>query len=304
MAIGQQLLPPVDGQARPFPGTVSEGEALIRCQQGAHPWISRNELFAGLAVLCLANGISGRVTVAVIQDGIVTALLATFNISVIVWGACAIGISFLLRGPVQPIRAWDRMAAGWVLAAILVPIGPLSWLALVGLGLYILRGSPRSSSLHRGACILLAMTVPMFWGRLVFAMLSDVILQGDAILVGWLVGTPRLGNTIQFPDGSGYLWIAPGCSSLANISLVILCWVTFTKVLDRPSSLQDVGWCLAGCAAVVVINVVRISLIGFYPERYDLIHGPIGLTVASWAIFAVTVGICLLGVRRDLPTRA
>lgn len=294
MSVGRQLSPPADG----------DREALFWRQQGTRSPLSRNELFAGLAFLCFANGISGSVIFTVMQDGITAALLSTFNISVIVWSACAIGISFLQREPGQPIRASDRVIASGVLAVILVPVGPLSWLALAGLASHILRGSPRSSFLHRGACILLAMTIPMFWGRLLFAMLSDTILQGDAILVGWLVGTHRLGNTVQFADGSGYLWIAPACSSLANISLAILCWVMFAKVVDRPGSLQDLGWCMAGCIAVVVINVVRISLIGFYPERYELIHGPVGVTVASWAILAVTVGICLLGVRRDLPARA
>jgi exosortase/archaeosortase family protein len=144
----------------------------------------------------------------------------------------------------------------------------------------------------------------MFWGRLLFAILSDLILQGDATLVGWLVGTPRLGNAIQLVDGSGYLWIAPRCSSLANISLAILCWVTIAKALNHPGSLRDVGWVLVACAAVVVINVTRISLIGLHPEQYELIHGLVGSAVASWTTLGVTLGICLLGARHDLPARA
>ncbi|MEZ0171226.1 hypothetical protein [Microvirga sp. TS319] len=272
--------------------------------QGDGSLVSRNELFAGLVLLGFANGISGRVISSVVEDGIAPALLSTFNISVIVWSACAIGISFLLRGPVQPVRTFDRVITICVLVAVLMPVAPLSWLALTGLAVYIMRSSPRSSFLQRGACILLAMTVPMFWGRLLFAVLSDLILRGDATLVGWLVGTPRLGNAIQFADGSGYLWIAPPCSSLANISLAILCWVTIAKALNHPGSVRDVGWVVLACAAVVAINVTRISLIGLHPEQYELIHGPAGLAVASWMILGVTLGICLLGVRRDLPARA
>ena len=272
--------------------------------RGNSSFVSRNELFAGLVLLGFANGISGRVISSVIVNGTPTALLSTFEISVIVWSACAVSISFLLRGPEQPVRTSDWFITTCVLVAYLMPIAPLSWLALTGLAIHIMSSSLRSSFLHRGACILLAMTIPMFWGRILFAILSDLILQADAALVGWLVGTPRLGNAIQFADGSGYLWIAPACSSLTNISLVILCWVTIAKALNRLSSLCDIGWIILACAAVIAINVTRISLIGFHPERYDLIHGPFGTAVASWTILGVTLGICLLGVRRDLPSSA
>jgi hypothetical protein len=273
-------------------------------QQSTGAFVSRNELFAGLAMVGFANGISEIVISSVSDNGIASALLSTFDISVIVWSACAISVAFLLREPTQPVERSDWIVAGCVLAALLVPVGQLSWLALAGLAVYILRKPPRSSYLHRGAWILLAMTVPMFWGRHLLNMLSDPILQADATLIGWLVGTHRLGNAVQFADGSGYLWIAPRCSSLANISLAVLCWVTVTKVWDHPGSLRDVGRVVLACTAVVAINVTRISLIGLYPDQYELIHGPIGATAASWAILGVTLGVCLLGVRHDLPTRA
>jgi len=284
-----------DSGAPPIPRASVRG--MLQRRESMEGAISRNELFAGLSVIGFANGISEAVARTVSEKGPVSALMSTFDISVLVWCACAIGIAFLLREPEQPARRSDWVVAACALAAFLVPVVPLSWLAISGLAIHILHQSPRSSFTHRGAWILLAMTVPMFWGRLVFAMLNDLILRGDAVLVGWLVGTPRIGNAILFPDGSGYLWIAPPCSSLANISLAILCWVMVAKFRDHPGSLRNVGWVLAACAAVVAINVSRISLIGLYPHHYDLIHGSIGSAVASWMILGATVGICLLGVR-------
>jgi hypothetical protein len=204
----------------------------------------------------------------------------------------------------QPFSRSDWLVASGALLAFLVPVAPLSWLALTALAVHMLRTSPHSSLLYRGAWILLALTVPMFWARLLFAILSDTILQGDAILVGWLVGTPRIGNAIQLADGSGYLWIAPACSSLANISLAILCWVTVSKGVGRSGSLWDAGWVALACAAVVAINVTRISLIGFYPGYFDLLHGPVGATVASSLTLGITVALCLFAIRRDFPARA
>ncbi|ANY82247.1 hypothetical protein BB934_28345 (plasmid) [Microvirga ossetica] len=272
--------------------------------QAAATFVSRNELFAGLAVVGFANGISERVSHAVADIGIVAALVSTFDISAIVWVAWGLSLVILLRSPMQPVRRSDWLVASGALLAFLGPVAPLSWLALAALAIYLLRTSPHSSLFHRGAWILLTLTVPMFWSRLLFAILSDTILQGDALLVGWLVGTPRSGNAIQLADGSGYLWIAPACSSLANVSLAILCWVTVNKGMGRSSSLWDVGWIVLACAAVVAINVTRISLIGFYPAYFDLLHGPVGATVASWLTLGIVIAICILAVRRDLPARA
>jgi len=124
--------------------------------------ISRNELFAGLVLVGFANGISTHVVHSVVENGIETALLTTFGISVIVWSACAIGVSFVLRGPVQLATHLDFVLAGFALAAFPVPVAPLSWLTTSGLAVYILHTSPQSSFLNRGGWILLAMTVPMF----------------------------------------------------------------------------------------------------------------------------------------------
>jgi hypothetical protein len=265
--------------------------------------VSRNELLAGLVLLGFVNGISERVTLSIPVDGFVGAVLLSFDISVLVWAACAIGVAFVLRGPLQPANRSDMAVAVCAAAACLAPIPQLSWLALSAVAIHIVRGSERASLLHRGGWIVLAMTVPMFWGRLIFAALSDFLLAGDAVLIAAVIGTPRVGNAVKFADGSGYLWIAPPCSSLTNVSLVILCWVICTKVTDHIGSLRDAGWILVACAGVVAINVARISLIGLYPGHFELIHGPIGATVANWLIFGVTVGICLLGVRHDLQKR-
>jgi hypothetical protein len=265
--------------------------------------VSRNEVFAALVAIGFANGISERIVVAIKEDGFLPALLDTFDISIIVWAACMVGIIFLLREPIQPVSRSDRLVAVGALAAFLTPIAPLSWLALSMLTAYIVYTSAHSSFPHRGGWVLLAMTVPMFWGRLLFAAFSDLILQGDATLVGWLVGTHRFGNAIQFADGSGYLWIAPACSSLANVSLAILCWVTLIKAAGRPGSWGDIGWILAACCAVIIVNVARISLLGLYRDDFELIHGPLGSAITSLIILAITVAICLAGVHRA-PSRA
>jgi exosortase/archaeosortase family protein len=157
---------------------------------------------------------------------------------------------------------------------------------------------------RRAAFVILAITVPMFWSRLAFAMLSDWILQADALLVSLIVGTERIGNTIGFADNPGYVIIVPSCSSLADVFLAVLGWALFTQALTRRPSLKDVWWCLAACSAVIVINVTRIALIGLHPEHFELIHGAVGASVASFLTLAAIVGINLIRFRGDLFARS
>jgi hypothetical protein len=179
----------------------------------------------------------------------------------------------------------------------------LSWLALTGLGLYGLRCFEPSSRMRRAAFVILSITVPMFWSPMLFTMLSDLILRGDAILVSWIVGTQRIGNTIGFADNSGYLYVLPACSSLAHVSLAILGWALFTQALAHKPSLKDVRWCLAACLAVIVINVTRMALMGLHPENFELLHGTVGANIAGFLILAAIVGINLIRFRGDLLAR-
>ncbi|WP_305671985.1 hypothetical protein [Falsiroseomonas sp.] len=266
--------------------------------------VSRAGLFAGLSVLGFANGIVGRVQEGVVNEGIATALFATFNISAVVWVAFVACPLMFLREQRQPLLRTDMVVAAFVMMAFILPFWPLSWVALTGLAFYILRGSftlrgrQPYSPMRSGAWILLATTGTMFWGRVLLHSASGPVLGADAVLVGWLAGTETIGNTVRFADGDGYVWIAPACSSLANISLAILCWVLFAQFRGVEWSFQNIGWCLLACLSVVVINVTRISLMVLHQEHFDLIHGTIGATVASWLSIAVVLGICMWGTRR------
>jgi len=291
-------------------GAAGRGDAVNASGALAAPFSSnigqavrRGEFFAGLFILGFSNGIFERITCAIEKGTIGNAILGTFGISVLVWVACFIAVSLLLRQPPEPVTRNDLILAVAVIAAVLVPSAKASWIALTGLGFYGLRCFEAGAPARRAAFVILAVTVPMFWSRLVFAMLSDLILQADAILVSLIIGTQRVGNTVGFADNSGYLFILPACSSLADVSLAVLGWALFTQGLTRRSSLKDVWWCLAACFAVIVINVTRIALIGLHPEHFELIHGAIGADVASVLALVAIVGINLIRVRGDYFAR-
>jgi exosortase/archaeosortase family protein len=266
--------------------------------------VRRGEFFAGLFILGFSNGIFEWIAWAIENGTIENAILGTFGISVLVWVACFIIVSLLLRQPAEPLTRNDLILGAAVTAAVLVPSAKASWTALTGLGLYGLRCFEAGSPARRAAFVILAVTVPMFWSRLLFAVLSDFILQADAILVSLIVGTERIGNTIGFADNSGYLYIMPACSSLADVSLAVLGWALFTQALTRRPFLKNVWWCLAACFAVILINVTRMALIGLHPEHFELIHGAVGAGIASFLALVAIVGINLIRVRGDFFARS
>jgi exosortase/archaeosortase family protein len=265
--------------------------------------LSRAELFGGLFVLGCANGLAARMGQSVDQLGWVGALFGTFNISIIVLVACFIGVSLIFSDGTNEINSADVYISGVILLFVLLPFVSLSWLAVTALSLYILLFTDADQAGRRGAIILLATTVPMLWSRLLFDLFTRFILEIDATLVGWVLGTNRIGNTVEFADRSGSLAIWPACSSLANMSLAFLCWVTISQTVRHKWCAQDLLWGLFACGSVIAINVTRVSLMGLSRSHYDTIHSPLGDEITSTIILIATVGISLLGVKREVFSR-
>jgi exosortase/archaeosortase family protein len=264
--------------------------------------ISRDGFFAGLYLLGCANGLLGRILLTLNRDGW-TGLLEV-DVSVIVLFACFAGISILLQEDRDEIRFADLAVGGIFLILVILPIFALSWLAVTGLSLYILVFANENSARRRGALILLALTVPMLWSKLVFQFFAGPILAIDASLAAWLLGTDRIGNVVGFGDGSGYLVIAPACSFLANTSLAFLCWVSVTQWAKHQWSRIDILWSLLACTSVIAVNVARIALTGLSQSHYEAIHGQFGNMVFGAIILALTVGVSVLSARRELFSRA
>ena len=264
--------------------------------------LPRGEFFAGLFALGCVSGLASRIIQSINRLGWAEALFKTFEISVIVWISCAAGVSLILRDRTIGLRSPElAIGAGFILLVIL-PIGPLSWLAVTALSLYVIFSANAVSS-RRGAFILLATTVPMLWSRLLFQFFSNLILQIDASLVGWILGTHRTGDIVEFADGSGVLVILPSCSSLANVSLAFLCWITVSQLVCHKRSAYDLLWCLVACISVIAMNVTRVSVQGLSQWHYATFHSPWGDAVGNTIILGLIVVFSVLGVRRELFQR-
>jgi exosortase/archaeosortase family protein len=221
----------------------------------------------------------------------------------IVWIACFIGVTLILHDRTDAIRPTDLVVSVGVIVLALLPFSGASWLALTMLSLYMLLLTSGPSSRRRGASLLLAVTLPMLWSHQLLHFFGKPILEIDASMISWLLGTERIGNMVRFADNSGYLVIFPACSSLAGMSLAMLCWVTISQTTRHRRSAYDVIWCGLACASVIIVNITRISIMGLSDRDYQAVHGPWGNTFINVLMLILIVGFCLLGVRRELFSR-
>ena len=273
----------------PSPGTLAALRKPIR----------RDEFFAGLYILGCANGLLGRFLQSAHIDGWTSAALS-IDINVIVLFAAFAGVSALLSAEKDELRSADLAVAVVFLGLVSLPISPLSWIAVTGLSFYIFLFAKGSSERIRGALILLAISVPMLWSRLLFQFFAKTILNIDASLVVSLLGTERIGNTVKFADASGYMVVLPPCSSLANMSFAFLCWISVTQWAQHKWSPADLFWGPLACASIIAVNVTRISLMGLSRSYYEAIHSQWGDLVTNSIMLVLMIGVSVLGARREL----
>jgi hypothetical protein len=264
--------------------------------------IQRNEFFAGLFLVACVNGLMGRMLQSVSFEGWAGAALG-LDINAIVLFATFAGLTTLYSSEKEEIRRSDLVVAALFLVLVALPIYALSWVAVTGLSLYILILAGGNADRRRGAIILLALTVPMLWSRLVFQLFAKFILDIDASLVAGLLGTERSGNVVSFADGSGHMVVLPACSSLANMSLAFLCWVSVTQWVGHRTAM-DLVWSSLACLSVIAVNVTRISLMGVNQAFYESIHNQWGDLVTNSIMLVLMVTFSVLGARRELFSRA
>jgi hypothetical protein len=280
--------------------TVSNSLADASRPLGVRRWtIARNELFAGLYILGCVNGLLGHILLAIKSE----ALSGLLQFDVIVLFACFAGISLVLSDSRDEPRSADLAVAVLFLGLVILPIFILSWVAVTGLSFYILLFASDSSTRRRGALIMLALTVPKLWGRLLFQLFERPLLEIDATLTAFLLGTDRVGNMVGLVDGSGYMVILPVCSSYTNLSLAFLCFVSVTQWADHRWSAIDALWLTLTGASVILVNITRIALMGLNHRFFEAIHGEWGAMVVGSITLGITIGFSVLSARRELFSR-
>ena len=256
-----------------------------------------NEPLTVPALLCIINGVAGKAADGIESAGVVSSLVTTFGVSAIVWLALWLGILLLLDAESRPWSKIDVLTTFVAIAACVLPWGIASWFGLTLISLRLINTTVARSTAHRAGWVLFGACVPLLWSKIIFSLFSTSILKFDAFLVSEALRTARDGNMVSLPNGTGYLRIAAACSSFANISLVIPLWTTLTQYKNLEYRWQRLIWPGSAVAAIVLINVTRISLIGMFPDYYHIIHGDVGQFIVNILLVVVTFYLCLKGVQ-------
>ena len=261
--------------------------------------LTRGGAFAAAGIIAALNAQADHIIMDLSWQSPIDALLNLGGISAVIWAAmlAAWKIGHESDEALRGARDLTVLAA-----VILLSFLPVSYAAQAGLLLcacYLLASSGRDHTpQRRSALVLLALTGPLIWGRLLLRLFEAPILSLDAHIVGAAIGSSVKGNIVPFANGSGRFIIGDPCSSVHNMSLAIVLWTTaamlFRVKIDRSYVL--VGLAMAG--SMFALNVVRLSMIGILPDQFDFLHDGGGAVLFGWAGLILAAALAGFGVIR------
>jgi exosortase/archaeosortase family protein len=247
-------------------------------------YLTRGGAFAAAGVLAALNAQADHIILDLSWQSPIDALLNLGGISAVIWAAMA--AAWKIGGDGDRTVGGSRDLA--ILATVIfLSFVPISYAAQAGLLLcacYLLVTADRHNDAEqRAGIVLLALTGPLIWGRLLLRVFETPILALDARLVGAAIGSRVDGNMVRFADGSGRFIIGDPCSSVHNMSLAIVLWTTaamlFKIRIDRRYIMIGAG--MAGM--MFGLNVVRLSVLGLFPAHFDYLHDGGGAVLFGWA---------------------
>lgn len=265
--------------------------------------VSRGELFAFVWLLLTINALPSLIGEAVAKHGWLLSAFNLFDISAVVWLALIAGLLLAKDSAAddQPDRIdWQLAATSTILA--MIPVVPLSAATLTGFSLAVMARSARGSPLFRAAAIFVALSTFLIWGRLVLALGAGPMLGADARFVGLISGLPVNGNMVGFVDGRHFL-IAPGCSSLHGISLVLILWTSALAWFDLRPNARLIGTLFAAVCTSIAVNAARLTTIAWQPESFDYWHVGAGGALFGWIGLIAVAGVMFAGLRSALDAR-
>jgi hypothetical protein len=262
-----------------------------------------------LYLLGIVNGIAGNVVMSLSAKGFAGALADTFDISLVVIAAAVVAMMLVARAPCRTIDALDRFVGAIYLIGLCIPHSAASMAALTFLAAYEVFRQRRSAEAVAAASLCIGIAVCQSWGKVVLHLFAGPLLAVDATLVAWLLGSiegggvERIGNLIETTNGQP-LAIMIGCSSISNISFALLCWMTVVRASRPEWRREDMAIAFGVVVTVIILNILRMGLMGLSREAYLLIHGPVGANVFNTLVLLTTISAgwyALSSVRAPRP---
>jgi hypothetical protein len=115
-----------------------------------------------------------------------------------------------------------------------LPTSRMIWISAAGLAIYLWIFNGGSAKVRAAAVVLGALSVQELWGHVFFSLVALPLLRAETAAVGMILEAVRPGtvwqdNVITGPHGYGIV-VYSGCSSVHNLSLAMLCWLTISRL--------------------------------------------------------------------------
>ena len=170
------------------------------------------------------------------------------------------------------------------------------------LAAYLFATSAGDNKIRGAAAVLLGLSLNSAWGPKLLELFAYHLVRIDAALVGSALritwpDAMWSENVVGIQEGHSII-VYSSCSSLQNISLGLLCWVS-VKSLVRPHWLRSDVWiALSVCVVVTLLNISRLYLTALSPEHYTYWHGGFGEQIFLWVMTLVVMLISFWGAFR------
>lgn len=264
--------------------------------------ISRKELLFWLACVLLANQVLWEPALSPLQ--VIDALPQLIaSKSIFFYLGWYVVFRLVNESALERPASGLDLAVGFAICTInFLPGRSISGIAVTVLAAYLLATSAADEKLRAAATVLLGLSLNSAWGPKFLELFAYYLVRIDAALVGSALmltwpGVNWDANIIGTQSGHSII-VYTSCSSLHNISLGLLCWVSI-KSLVRTHWLRADMWIgLLVCAVVVLLNVSRLYLTALSTEHYAYWHGGFGEEIYLWATTLIVLSISLWGALR------
>jgi hypothetical protein len=255
--------------------------------------LPRRDIFIWAAVILFCNQLFGVVKEipGASIEALVTDLLA---IGIFQYMAWYVVFRLLVSSDLAPAaRSRDLLVTAALCLLVFLPTSRMVWVAATGIAFYLWLCSASDLKLRAAGIVLAALSVQELWGRVLFNLVDPPVLRAEAAVVGTILEAAQPGtvwheNAIMGPSGFGIV-IINSCSSFHNLSLALLCWVTFSRLQRQNWRVRD--FVIGGAIGVTMIlfNMARLCLMGWNIDLYHYWHNGTGAE-----IFAVGASLTIL----------
>ena len=258
------------------------GVAPARFHLSSTAW-DRTLAFACVGALVTINAEAPQL-IAMIRDA---GLFLTFSwlggVSAVIWFALFALLQIGHDGPIEQPRTVDPYILAVIGLCAFLPIDLAAQAGLLLAGIYLFVTSNPASCSRRASLVLLALTGPLLWGKILLNLFVTPVLSIDAQLVGLIMQSPVEGNMLHFAGSTRQFIIAAPCSSVHNISLAILLWTVAIALFGLRPDRRLAWFGFVAILLMLALNLARLAAIGFYPQHFAMLHDGLGSVLFGWA---------------------